>query len=61
MQLNDKQRSYLIIIAGFVLGSIIFEVGYFFMKGRINLEHTPFIVAGALVGGVIGIISNRNK
>ncbi|MEA1960482.1 MAG: hypothetical protein U9N81_04200 [Bacillota bacterium] len=61
MQLNDKQRSYLRIAIIFVVWSIVFEVGYYFVKGQLSLHGTPFIVAGAIIAGIIGIIANKTK
>jgi hypothetical protein len=60
MQLNNKQKSYIAIIIGFVLGSLFYEIAYYLIKGAVHLKHTPFIVAGALIGSLIGIIYNRN-
>jgi predicted membrane chloride channel (bestrophin family) len=61
MKFNQKQRSYLIIFAGFALVVICYEIGYYFFKGHISLQYTPFILVGAFLGSVIGFIANKNK
>jgi hypothetical protein len=61
MRLNPKQRSYLIIIAGFIVGTVCYEVGYYLIKGHTSLQHTPFILMGAFLGSFIGIIASRNE
>ncbi|HBQ24903.1 MAG TPA: hypothetical protein DD791_00785 [Syntrophomonas sp.] len=61
MKFNQKQRQYIFIFIGFALGGICFEIGYYFIKGHISLQQTPFILVGVFLGSVIGIIINKNK
>ncbi len=61
MRLNAKQRSYLIILLSFILVSIVYEIGYLLIKGQLDLSRTPFIVSGAFIASIIGILAAKNK
>lgn len=61
MKINKKQQSFLSTLAGFILGCIIYETGYYFIKGQTSFKSTPFVITGALVVTIIGIIAFRNK
>jgi type IV secretory pathway VirB6-like protein len=59
--MNNKQKSVLVIVAVFFIMSVLYEIGFYLIKGQTDLEHTPITVAGALIAGVIVIITSKNK
>ncbi len=59
--MNNKQKSLLVIVAVFFIMSVLYEIGFYLIKGQTDLEHTPFTVAGALIAGIIGIIASKDK
>lgn len=61
MRFNRQQRVFLFTFAGFLLVCIIYEAGFYIIKGHTNFNTTPFIMTGALLATYIGIRLNRGR
>jgi hypothetical protein len=60
MQLNEKQKSFLLILTSMALMCILMEIGIYLITRQPYLK-TFGIAAGAFIGCTIGIVAARNK
>lgn len=61
MRFNKKQKNFLYVSLGFLLGCIFYETGYYIIKGHPSFQSTPFVMGGAIIGTIIGILATKDK
>jgi len=62
MKFNDKQKGFLFIFLGFVFGIICKELGELIIKSDTIIETSSyFILIGAGIASIIGMIFNKNR